>query len=255
MGLGWGRLAAVAAVLMAAPLCDAWAQAPADACALVSRDEFQALTGKTEYTDPTGMPWSGGTVCGFGNGQIILLTEADSTPVMDRFLTSAEKDLVSPRTPVRGSAKAPSRSCSIPRTSIRIMAPSWFSAQVLPRWPSPSTRRMVKRQGRRCRKQWRSRRRLRRSCHRRPGDGAIRGASRRWQSKWRDIPGWGGVSPAFRRAAYRRRQRTRSRPGTRRALHLGTWLGDAVHPVRIHATHCACKGDSEMVVSARLFER
>ena len=102
MGQGWGRLAAVAATVLMAPLCDAWAQAPADACALVSRDEFQALTGKTEYTDPTGMPWSGVTVCGFGNGQIILLTEADSTPVMDRFLTAAEKDLVSPRTPVEG---------------------------------------------------------------------------------------------------------------------------------------------------------
>ena len=60
------------------------------------QDEFQALTGKTEYADPTGMPWSGGTVCGFGNGQIILLTATDSTEVMDRFLASAEKDLVSP---------------------------------------------------------------------------------------------------------------------------------------------------------------
>jgi hypothetical protein len=102
MGLGSAPLAAAGAVFIVAPLCAAWAQAPADACALVSRDEFQALTGKTEYTDPTGMPWSGGTVCGFGNGQIILLTEADSPQVMDRFLTSAEKDLVSPRTPVSG---------------------------------------------------------------------------------------------------------------------------------------------------------
>ena len=85
-----------------APPHGAWAQAPADACALLSRDEFQALTGKTEYGDPTGMPWSGGTVCGFGNGQIILLPQADSTAVMDRFLATAEKDLVSPRTPVDG---------------------------------------------------------------------------------------------------------------------------------------------------------
>ena len=102
MGLGSAPLAAVAAVVLVTPLGEARAQAPADACALVSRDEFQALTGKTEYTDPTGMPWSGGTVCGFGNGQIILLAGADSAEVIDRFLASAEKDLVSPRTPVDG---------------------------------------------------------------------------------------------------------------------------------------------------------
>ncbi len=102
MGLGTGRLAASAAVFLLAPLCVAWAQAPTDACGLMSRDEFQALTGKTEYTDPTGMPWGGGTVCGFGNGQIILLTGADSTKVIDGFLTSAEKDLISLRTPVDG---------------------------------------------------------------------------------------------------------------------------------------------------------
>ena len=41
--------------------CFGSAQAPADACALMGRDAFQALTGKTEYTDPTGMPWGGGT--------------------------------------------------------------------------------------------------------------------------------------------------------------------------------------------------
>lgn len=100
MGVGLDRLAAFATIVLVVPVCEAWAQTPADACALLSRDEFQALTGKTEDTDPTGMPWSGGTVCGFGNGQIILLDEAGSTEVMDRFLASAEKDLVSPRTPV-----------------------------------------------------------------------------------------------------------------------------------------------------------
>jgi hypothetical protein len=102
MAQGPGRLAAVATIHLLALPCAAWAQAPADACALLSKDEFQALTGKTEYGDPTGMPCSGGTVCGFGNGQIILLLQADSTAVMDRFLASAEKDLVSPRTPVDG---------------------------------------------------------------------------------------------------------------------------------------------------------
>jgi hypothetical protein len=102
MGPGAERLAAVATIVLVAPLGAAWAQAPTDACALLSRDEFQVLTGKTDYDDPTGMPWSGGTVCGYGNGQIILLPQADSTAVMDRFLASAAKDLVSPRTPVDG---------------------------------------------------------------------------------------------------------------------------------------------------------
>jgi len=102
MHLGRGRLAAVAAIALPAAWGAAWAQAPSDACALLSRDEFQVLTGKTEYTDPTGMPWSGGTVCGFGNGQVILLLQADSTAVIDRFLATAEKDLVSPRMPVEG---------------------------------------------------------------------------------------------------------------------------------------------------------
>ena len=102
MGIGPGRLSAVTAMILAASWCAAWAQAPTDACALLSRDEFQTLTGKTEFGDPTGMPWSGGTVCGFGDGQIILLTATESTQVMDRFLASAEKDLVSPRAPVDG---------------------------------------------------------------------------------------------------------------------------------------------------------
>ena len=70
--------------------CAAWAQAPADACMLMSRDDFQKLTGKTEYADPTGMPWGGGMVWGFGNGQIILLTGAQFDGVIDGFLTSAE---------------------------------------------------------------------------------------------------------------------------------------------------------------------
>jgi hypothetical protein len=52
------------------------------------------------------MPWNGGTVCGFGNGQIILLVAPDSAQVMDRFLASAEKELVSPRTPVDGLGEA-----------------------------------------------------------------------------------------------------------------------------------------------------
>jgi hypothetical protein len=102
MALDSARLAAVAATVLLAPLQGAGAQTPADACGLIGRDEFQALTGKVEYTDPVGMPWGGGTVCGFGNGQIILLVEAGSTEVIDWFLASAEADLVSPLTPVDG---------------------------------------------------------------------------------------------------------------------------------------------------------
>ena len=82
MRLGREWRAAVAAMALVVAWDGAWAQAPSDACALLSKDEFQALTGKTEYGDPTGMPWSGGTVCGFGNGQIILLLQADSTTVL-----------------------------------------------------------------------------------------------------------------------------------------------------------------------------
>jgi hypothetical protein len=79
----------------------AFAEVPADACALMTRDEFQQLTGKTEYSDPTGMPWGGGTVCGFGNGQIMLWTVEDSREAFDRLLASfGQQDL--PRTPVEG---------------------------------------------------------------------------------------------------------------------------------------------------------
>jgi hypothetical protein len=84
--MGLGRLAAVAAAVGMAPLCVAWAQAPADACALMSRDEFQTLTGKPEYTNPTGMPWGNGTICGFGNGQILLFTGEDSQASFDQML-------------------------------------------------------------------------------------------------------------------------------------------------------------------------
>jgi hypothetical protein len=98
MGLGWGRLAAV--VLLVAP-SGAPAQAPADACALMGRDEFQALTGKQEFTDPEGMPFGGGTVCGFNNGQILLWTGDDAPQAFDRLLASfGEQDLA--RTPVEG---------------------------------------------------------------------------------------------------------------------------------------------------------
>ncbi|MFO1141196.1 MAG: hypothetical protein U1E59_02210 [Amaricoccus sp.] len=102
MTLGPRPLLAVYVAVLVCPLSEAWAQATTDACGLMSRDDFQRFTGKTEYTDPTGMPWGGGTVCGFGNGQIILLTEANATQVMEGFLESAEKDLVAPRTPVDG---------------------------------------------------------------------------------------------------------------------------------------------------------
>src|SRR5262245_48990627 len=81
----------------AAPL----AAAGADACALMSRDEVQALTGKQEYTDPNGMPWGSGTVCGFGNGQIMLWTGADAKDAFDGFLAAfGQQDLA--RTPVEG---------------------------------------------------------------------------------------------------------------------------------------------------------
>ena len=100
MGLGLTRQLAVAAVMLA-PLNAAWGQAPADACGLMSRDEFEALTGKTEYTDPTGMPWGGGTVCGYNNGQILLFTGEDSESAFDQMLESFGQEGL-PRTPVDG---------------------------------------------------------------------------------------------------------------------------------------------------------
>lgn len=94
------RVARFAAALLL-PACVASAQAPADACALMSGAEFEALTGKTEYSDPTGMPWGGGTVCGYDNGQIMLFTGADSRAAFDRLLAGfGQQDL--PRTPVDG---------------------------------------------------------------------------------------------------------------------------------------------------------
>lgn len=78
------------------------AQAATDACALMSRDEFQALTGRPEYTDPTPMALGpDGSICGFGNGQVILLTGAGSSAAFDRFLAAFDAaDL--PRAPVDG---------------------------------------------------------------------------------------------------------------------------------------------------------
>ena len=97
-GSGWR--AAVAATMLLAPY-GAWAQAPADACALMSSQEFEELTGKKEYTDPTGMPWGGASVCGYDNGQILLFAQEDSRAAFVGFLASfGQEDL--PRTPVEG---------------------------------------------------------------------------------------------------------------------------------------------------------
>jgi hypothetical protein len=94
-----GRLAVVGAAMLAGS--GTWAQAPTHACALMSRDDFAALTGKVEYSEPTGMPWGGGSVCGFGNGQIILWTGPDAATAFDRFAAGfGQQDL--PRTPVEG---------------------------------------------------------------------------------------------------------------------------------------------------------
>jgi len=96
-----GSCWALAVAMLYASLGAAWAQAPGDACGLMSRDEFAALTGKTEYGDPTGMPWGGGTVCGFENGQIVLFTGADAPAAFDRMLAGfGQQDL--PRKPVEG---------------------------------------------------------------------------------------------------------------------------------------------------------
>lgn len=76
---------AVAAMVLAVAAGVTSAQAPLGACALVSRAEFQALTGKPEYLDPEAMPWGTGSVCGFGSGQILLWTGADAATAFDRL--------------------------------------------------------------------------------------------------------------------------------------------------------------------------
>ena len=90
-----------AAAILAGTLPCAWAQVAADACALMSSDEFEALTGKTEYTDPTSMPWGEAMVCGYDNGQVLLFTGADSNAAFDRLLASFGQENL-PRTPVDG---------------------------------------------------------------------------------------------------------------------------------------------------------
>src|SRR5690606_19485777 len=85
MSVGPPRPWIMAATILV-PCGTALAQAPPDACALMSGDEFEALTGRTEYTEPTGMPWGSGTVCGYANGQIVLFTGEDSRAAFDRLL-------------------------------------------------------------------------------------------------------------------------------------------------------------------------
>ena len=90
----------MAAVLSIVPAC-AWAQGLADACALMGRNDFEALTGKTEYSDPTSMPLGEATVCGYDNGQILLFTGEGSIAAFDRLLASFGQENL-PRTPVDG---------------------------------------------------------------------------------------------------------------------------------------------------------
>jgi hypothetical protein len=95
MRAGGGAAVAVAVLAAGAAL------AQEDACALISREEFEALTGKPSYSDPTGMPWGGGSVCGFDNGQIMLFPGEGSRATFDQFLAGfGQQDL--PRTPIEG---------------------------------------------------------------------------------------------------------------------------------------------------------
>jgi hypothetical protein len=99
MKAGFRRGAAVAALLTIPG--GTWAQAPADACALLTRGEFEALTGKTEHVAPSAMPWDGATVCGFENGQILLFGGSESRTDFDRLLAAfGQQDLL--RSPVEG---------------------------------------------------------------------------------------------------------------------------------------------------------
>ena len=101
MQLGSAGVVIMTAGAMLLGIRTAWSQVPADACALMSKDEFAAITGKTEYTDLTSMPWGSGTVCGFSNGQIVLFTGEDSKAAFDHLLASFGQEKL-PREPVDG---------------------------------------------------------------------------------------------------------------------------------------------------------
>ncbi len=86
---------AAAAVMLTS---DAWAQG---ACSFMTRAEFGELTGKTEYTDPEEMAYGTGTVCGYGQGQIVFWTVEGSAVEFDRMLEAFGQQHL-PRTPVGG---------------------------------------------------------------------------------------------------------------------------------------------------------
>lgn len=122
---------AALAVALAVP-AGAWAEVP-DAYGLLTRGEFAALTGRAELSDPEAMTLGEGSVCGFGNGQIVLFAGEGSAAAFDRLLArSGQLDL--PRTPVEGLGPAPSCCSSTRRTRTRTTAPSWSSAPTRPRW-------------------------------------------------------------------------------------------------------------------------
>lgn len=96
-----GRRIFLGVAVAVAPLSAAWAQRATDACSLMSSEEFEAITGKTEYSDPIGMVWGAGTVCGYDNGQIVLFAGEDSRKAFDQLLASFGQEGL-PRTPVEG---------------------------------------------------------------------------------------------------------------------------------------------------------
>jgi hypothetical protein len=93
-----GLTALVAAAVTAGTF--ARAEGEGDACALMSRTEFEALTERPDPVDPLPMTLSGGTICAFSNGHIMLLTGVDSGGTLDQLLASLSE--AGPRTEVEG---------------------------------------------------------------------------------------------------------------------------------------------------------
>lgn len=97
----WRGVVRLAAAAMMAGPGDARAQEVTDACVLVGREEFAALTGLAEAEDPDLMPWGAGTACGFHNGLVLLFNGPDGWGDLERLLGEfGHRDR--PRTPVPG---------------------------------------------------------------------------------------------------------------------------------------------------------
>ncbi len=90
-------------VLCACPALAALAEEPPDACALVTRADFERITARTLYSDPTPMSLAGGagSLCEYESGQLWLYPGDESGALWESVM-KAFGDQVDARTPVEG---------------------------------------------------------------------------------------------------------------------------------------------------------